>query len=98
MAGRGVERCLAAVLATDVAGDSCLMGVDEVGTPASLKKHRREVVDPAIAAHNGRIVKKTGDGRANRIRKCGRWSDLRRWGSGEDAHSPSRYRPWLPSV
>jgi class 3 adenylate cyclase len=37
------------------------MGADEVGTLAAMKKHRREVVDPAIAAHNGRIVKTTGD-------------------------------------
>jgi adenylate cyclase len=57
-----VERRLAAVLAVDVVGYSRLMGADEVGTLAALKKHRREVVDPAIAAHNGRIVKTTGDG------------------------------------
>jgi adenylate cyclase len=53
---------LAAVLAADVAGYSRLMGVDEVGTLAALKAHRREVVDPAIAQHHGRIVKTTGDG------------------------------------
>ena len=57
-----VERRLAAILAADVAGYSRLMGVDEVGTLAALKAHRREIVDPAIAAHNGRIVKTTGDG------------------------------------
>jgi adenylate cyclase len=57
-----VERRLAAVLAADVAGYSRLMGANEVGTLAALKRHRREVVDPAIAAHNGRIVKTTGDG------------------------------------
>jgi TolB-like protein/class 3 adenylate cyclase len=57
-----VERRLAAVLAADVAGYSRLMGADEVGTLAALKAHRREIVDPAIAAHNGRIVKTTGDG------------------------------------
>src|ERR1700688_1762423 len=57
-----VERRLAAVLAVDVAGYSRLMGADEVGTLAALKKHRREIFDPGIAAHNGRIVKKTGDG------------------------------------
>jgi adenylate cyclase len=38
------------------------MGTDEVGTLAALKAHRREVVDPAIAAYHGRIVKTTGDG------------------------------------
>jgi TolB-like protein/class 3 adenylate cyclase len=57
-----VERRLAAVLAADVAGYSRLMGTDEVGTLAALKSFRREVVDPAIAAHKGRIVKTTGDG------------------------------------
>ncbi len=62
MAGGRVERRLAAVLAADVAGYSRLMGVDEVGTLAALKAHRREIVDPAIAAHHGRIVKTTGDG------------------------------------
>jgi adenylate cyclase len=52
--GERVERRLAAVLAADVAGYSRLMGVDEVGTLAALKRHRREVVDPAIAAHNAK--------------------------------------------
>ena len=62
MGGERVERRLAAVLAADVAGYSRLMGADEVGTLSALKTHRREVVDPAIAAHKGRIVKTTGDG------------------------------------
>jgi adenylate cyclase len=57
-----VERRLAAILAADVAGYSRLMGFDEIGTLKALKSHRKEVVDPAIAAHNGRIVKTTGDG------------------------------------
>ena len=57
-----VERRLAAILAADVAGYSRLMGSDEVGTHRRLKAHRRELVDPAIAAHSGRIVKTTGDG------------------------------------
>ena len=56
-----VERRLAAVLAADVAGYSRLMGADEVGLEA-LKAIRREIVDPAIAEHKGRIVKTTGDG------------------------------------
>jgi adenylate cyclase len=60
--GERIQRRLAAVLATDVAGYSRLMGADEVGTLEALKAHRREVVDPAIADHNGRIVKTTGDG------------------------------------
>jgi TolB-like protein/class 3 adenylate cyclase/Tfp pilus assembly protein PilF len=62
LSGAHVERRLAAVLAADVAGYSRLMGIDEVATLRALKAHRREVVDPAIAAHHGRIVKTTGDG------------------------------------
>ncbi|WGS18781.1 MULTISPECIES: adenylate/guanylate cyclase domain-containing protein [unclassified Bradyrhizobium] len=62
MTGGRVERRLAAVLAADVAGYSRLMGADEVGTLTALKAHRREVVDPEIAEHHGRIVKTTGDG------------------------------------
>ena len=57
-----VHRRLAAILAADVAGYSRLIGVDEVGTLTALKALRREVVDPAIAEHEGRIVKTTGDG------------------------------------
>ena len=57
-----VQRRLAAILAADVAGYSRLMGVEEVGTLAALKALRREIVDPAIAEHQGRIVKTTGDG------------------------------------
>jgi TolB-like protein/class 3 adenylate cyclase len=60
--GERVERRLAAVLAADVAGYSRLMGTNEVGTLAALKTIRREIVDPAIAEHKGRIVKTTGDG------------------------------------
>src|ERR1700759_5549428 len=62
MANERVERKLAAVLAADVVGYSRLMGADEVGTLAALKRHREVVFDPAIAAHNGRIVKLIGDG------------------------------------
>src|SRR5213596_563336 len=57
-----MQRRLAAVLAADVVGYSRLMGTDEVGTLAALKAHRREIVDPKIAEHRGRIVKTTGDG------------------------------------
>ena len=55
-------RRLAAILAADVAGYSRLMGVDEEGTLERLKALRRELVDPKIAEHHGRIVKTTGDG------------------------------------
>ncbi len=56
------ERQLAAVVAADIAGYSRLMGADEEGTLAQLKACRRELIDPGIAAHRGRIVKTTGDG------------------------------------
>jgi adenylate cyclase len=55
-------RRLAAILAADVAGYSRLMGADEEGTLEQLKALRRELVDPKIAEHKGRIVKTTGDG------------------------------------
>src|SRR5467141_5392242 len=55
-------RRLAAILAADVAGYSRLMGADEEGTLERLKALRRQLIDPKIAEHNGRIVKTTGDG------------------------------------
>ncbi len=55
-------RRLAAILAADVAGYSRLMGADEEGTLAALKTHRKELIDPLISQHQGRIVKTTGDG------------------------------------
>src|SRR6201987_2578304 len=62
MAEERVNRKLAAILAADVVGYSRLMGVDEEGTLAALKQHRQVVFDPAVAAHNGRVVKLIGDG------------------------------------
>ncbi len=62
MSAERVERRLAAILAADVAGYSRLMGRDEAGTLARLKALRRELIDPEVAAHKGRIVKTTGDG------------------------------------
>src|SRR6202008_3016557 len=57
-----VERRLAAILAADVAGYSRLMGADEEGPLGALRAVRRELGDPKIAEHRGRIVKTTGDG------------------------------------
>jgi adenylate cyclase len=57
-----MTRRLAAILAADVAGYSRLIGVDEGGTLQSLRSIRAELLDPNIAAHNGRLVKTTGDG------------------------------------
>ncbi len=62
MAEQRVERRLAAILAGDVAGYSRLMGLDEEGTLARLNAHRREFLEPTIAEHRGRVVKRTGDG------------------------------------
>src|SRR5215471_1000302 len=55
-------RRLTAILAADVAGYSCLMGMDEEGTHERLQTHLRELVNPKIAEHRGRVVKNTGDG------------------------------------
>jgi adenylate cyclase len=57
-----VERRLAAILAADVAGYSRLIGADEGGTLKRLRALRRELLDPKIAEHRGRLVKTTGDG------------------------------------
>jgi adenylate cyclase len=61
MAEARVQRRLAAILAADVAGYSRLMGSDEEGTLAALKACHREVIDPKVAAHRGRIVNAPGD-------------------------------------
>jgi len=55
-------RRLVAILAADVAGYSRLMGADEEGTHERLQAHLRDLVDPKIKEHRGRIVKNTGDG------------------------------------
>jgi len=62
MAEERVERRLTAILAADVAGYSRLMEADEEGTLGALKTLRREVIDPKIKEHRGRIVNTTGDG------------------------------------
>ena len=62
MENQRTERKLAAILAADVVGYSRLMSDDEEGTLARLKAHLGELVEPHIAAHRGRIVKRTGDG------------------------------------
>jgi TolB-like protein/class 3 adenylate cyclase len=57
-----IERQLVAILAADVAGYSRLVGADEEGTLAQLRACRQELIEPCIAAHQGGIVKTTGDG------------------------------------
>lgn len=62
MAGAGAERRLAAIVSVDVVGYSRLMQADEAGTFARLKAYRKELVEPAVAAKGGRVVKLMGDG------------------------------------
>ena len=62
MATAWVERRLVAILAADVVGYSHLVEKDEAGTLVALKTLRREVIDPLLAEHHGRIVKLMGDG------------------------------------
>ncbi|HEY9343958.1 MAG TPA: adenylate/guanylate cyclase domain-containing protein, partial [Inquilinus sp.] len=59
---RGVERRLAAILAADVVGYSRLMEQNEDGTVVRLGRHRKELVEPLVATHRGRVVKLMGDG------------------------------------
>ena len=58
----GPARRLAAILAADIVGYSRLMGMDEEGTHARIKRLRRELIDPTIVEHHGRLIKNTGDG------------------------------------
>jgi adenylate cyclase len=62
MAEDRLQRRLAAILSADVVGYSRLMGLDEAGTLSRLNALRRELIDPTITAHSGRIVKLMGDG------------------------------------
>ncbi len=62
MATPAVRRKLAAILAADIVGYSRLMGADEAGTLRAVKALRKDLVEPLVATHRGRIVKLTGDG------------------------------------
>src|SRR5450631_180048 len=57
-----MERRLAAIVATDIVGYSRLMGQDEPGTLSAISSLRSDIIDPAIAARGGRLVKAMGDG------------------------------------
>ena len=56
------SRRLAAILAADISGYSELILLDEEGTHARVKRYRRELIEPAITEHHGRLVKTTADG------------------------------------
>jgi len=58
----GTQRKLVAILAADIIGYTRMMEADEAGTHAQLRAHRKELIDPAIAEHSGRVFKTTGDG------------------------------------
>ena len=62
LANERVERRLAAILAADVTGFSALMERDEEGTYARIGTLRREVIEPRLSDHQGRLVKTSGDG------------------------------------
>src|SRR5262249_30872127 len=62
MAEERVQRRLAAILVADVAGYSRFMEQDEAGTLATLKQRRREVLNPLVTRHQGRMVRVMGDG------------------------------------
>ena len=62
MASEHGQRKIAAILAADVVGFSRLAGTDEDRTLSRLRGLRSDVIDPTIAVHHGRVVKRTGDG------------------------------------
>jgi TolB-like protein/Flp pilus assembly protein TadD len=62
MSEQAPRRRLAAILAADVVGYSAMMQADEAGTLAALKSRRREILQPLVGKHHGRIVKLMGDG------------------------------------
>src|ERR1700739_2559033 len=62
MASERPQRKLAAILAADVVGYSRLAGADEDRILARLRSLRSDLIEPTIAVHNGRVVKRTGDG------------------------------------
>ncbi len=57
-----MERRLAAILAADVVGYSRLIGEDETGTLTALRSLRKDLVEPTLKRHRGRVVKLMGDG------------------------------------
>ena len=73
----GPARRLAAILAADISGYSRLMGIDEEGTYARVMRQRRELIEPTIAEHHGKLIKYTGDGFFGDVRQSRRGRPLR---------------------
>jgi class 3 adenylate cyclase len=80
-----VERRLAAIPAADIAGYSRLMGQDEPGTFARIKARRRELIDPKIAEHKGRIFKTDRRRDPDRVPQRRRGGRVRGCGAAGDA-------------
>lgn len=62
MSETGEQRRLATILVADVVGYSRLIGIDETGTLAALKSRQKQILEPLVASHRGRVVKFLGDG------------------------------------
>ena len=86
-------RKIAAILAADVVGYSRLAGADEDRTLARLRALRSDLIDPAIAVHHGRIVKRTGDGSYRRVPQRGRCRALRDRGAERPGRAQRRRAP-----
>ena len=87
-------RKLAAILVSDVVGYSRLAGSDEDRTLARLRALRSDLIDPTIAVHNGRVVKRTGDGASSSsaawlTRSAARSKCRTAWWSATPAFRPS---------
>ena len=75
--GMSETRKIAAILVSDVVGYSRLAGADEDRTLARLRALRSDLIDPTIAVHHGRVVKRTGDGSTRRVPQRRRRGALR---------------------
>jgi class 3 adenylate cyclase len=92
VASEHVERKLTTILASDVVGYSRLTGADEELTLARLRTLRSDLIDPIIAVHRGRVVKRTGDGS---ILEFHRYSaDACIWFGLGQKHRDSNVRGW----
>ena len=70
MTEQRVQRRLAAILAADVVGYSALMQRAEEATYAEFERLKRELIEPSLSRHEGRLIKTTGDG-SYRLKNCG---------------------------
>jgi class 3 adenylate cyclase len=87
----GGTRKIAAILVADVVGYSRLAGPDEDRTLSRLRGLRSDLIDPAVDAHHGRIVKRTGDGSPHPVPQRGRRRALRH--RGPERHGRTQCRP-----